>query len=118
MGRRVLHDHHPYGKLSLTDVLVKSSNIGMAKVGEKLQNENLHAAAGLDPDAPHMQFVEEGDLTLWLPVGKWQRADGEPINGNGVEPDEVVEVDGEAEGGDPVLDRALELAAQPLEQAA
>jgi len=68
--------------------------------------------------APHMQFVEEGDLTLWLPVGKWQRADGEPINGNGVEPDEVVEVDGEAEGGDPVLDRALELAAQPLEQAA
>ena len=74
--------------------------------------------------APHMQFIEERDLTLWLPVGNWLRADGEPINGNGVEPDEAVEVVPEdedhdqAEAGDPVLDRALELAAQPLEPAA
>src|SRR5262249_16484170 len=41
MGRRVLHDHHPYGRLSLTDVLVKSSNIGMAKIGERMQNARL-----------------------------------------------------------------------------
>ncbi|HOC41951.1 MAG TPA: S41 family peptidase [Thermoanaerobaculales bacterium] len=68
--------------------------------------------------APHMQFVEDGDVTLWLPVGKWQRADGEPINDNGVEPDEAVEAAGEDEGGDPVLERALELAAEPVEQAA
>jgi len=68
--------------------------------------------------APHMQFVEEGDLTLWLPVGKWLRADGEPINGNGVEPDEAIEVEDEDSSGDPVLDRALELAATSLEQAA
>ncbi len=45
MGRRVLHDHHGYGTLNLTDVLVKSSNIGMAKVGERLTNDGLHAAA-------------------------------------------------------------------------
>ena len=45
MGRRVLHDHHGYGLLSLTDVLVKSSNIGMAKVGERLTNSGLFAAA-------------------------------------------------------------------------
>ncbi len=45
MGRRVLHDHHAYGSLSLTDVLVKSSNIGMAKIGERLTNERLFAAA-------------------------------------------------------------------------
>ncbi len=44
MGRRVLHDHHRYGMLSLTDVLVKSSNIGMAKVGEKLGNHELFRA--------------------------------------------------------------------------
>lgn len=44
MGRRLLHDHHRYGRLSLTDVLVKSSNIGMAKVGEILGNEQLHEA--------------------------------------------------------------------------
>ena len=47
MGRRILHDHHPYGALSLTDVLVKSSNIGMAKVGERLTNDRLHQAATL-----------------------------------------------------------------------
>jgi len=41
MGRRMLHDHHPYGELSVTDVLVKSSNIGMAKIGEQLGNAKL-----------------------------------------------------------------------------
>lgn len=45
MGRRELHDHHKYGVLSLTDVLVKSSNIGMAKIGQKLGNEELFQAA-------------------------------------------------------------------------
>ena len=45
MGPRVLHDHHPYGELSLTDVLVKSSNIGMAKIGEIVGNENLYRIA-------------------------------------------------------------------------
>ncbi len=44
IGRRVLHDHHPYGMLSLTDVLVKSSNIGMAKVGQRLTNQGLYEA--------------------------------------------------------------------------
>ncbi|MFV0445398.1 MAG: peptidoglycan D,D-transpeptidase FtsI family protein [Planctomycetaceae bacterium] len=41
MGRRVLHDHHAYGELSVTDVLVKSSNVGMAKIGERLENSEL-----------------------------------------------------------------------------
>lgn len=45
MGRRILHDHHPYGWLNLTDVLVKSSNVGMAKIGEKLTNQELYRAA-------------------------------------------------------------------------
>ena len=47
MGRRILHDHHRYGKLNLTDVLVKSSNIGMAKIGERMENHRLHEAATL-----------------------------------------------------------------------
>ncbi|MDA0833143.1 MAG: penicillin-binding protein 2 [Planctomycetota bacterium] len=44
MGGRTLHDHHRYGLLSLTDVLVNSSNIGMAKIGERLTNVELHRA--------------------------------------------------------------------------
>jgi cell division protein FtsI/penicillin-binding protein 2 len=43
IGKRLLHDTHPYGMLSLTDVLVKSSNIGMARVGATLSNDQLHA---------------------------------------------------------------------------
>ena len=41
-GTRLLHDHHPYGMLSFVDVLVKSSNIGMAKVGKRLGMKTLH----------------------------------------------------------------------------
>ena len=44
MGRRLLHDHHPYPELSVTDILVKSSNIGMAKIGERLKNRGLYEA--------------------------------------------------------------------------
>ncbi len=70
--------------------------------------------------APHMRFINDGDITLWLPVGKWLRPDDTAINGNGVEPGEVIaESEGEAEDEtDPVLDRALELLSEPLEQAA
>ena len=44
MGPRVLHDPHAYSDLSVTDVLVKSSNIGMAKIGERLTNRGLYRA--------------------------------------------------------------------------
>ena len=42
--RRILHDHHPYGVLSVADILVKSSNIGMAKIAERLTNPGLYEA--------------------------------------------------------------------------
>lgn len=44
MGPRTLHDHHKYGDLSVTDILVRSSNIGMAKIGERLTNRGLYRA--------------------------------------------------------------------------
>ncbi|MEQ9409618.1 MAG: penicillin-binding protein 2 [Fuerstiella sp.] len=44
MGRRILHDHHPYTQLSVEDVLVKSSNIGMARIAERLGLSELHRA--------------------------------------------------------------------------
>ncbi len=43
LGGRLLHDTHPYGRLSVTDVLVKSSNIGMSQIGARLSNEQLFA---------------------------------------------------------------------------
>lgn len=44
MGRRVLHDHHSFGTLDITGIIAKSSNIGMAQIGERLGNERLYAA--------------------------------------------------------------------------
>jgi len=42
IGRRILHDHHPYGQLSVTDVLVKSSNIGMARIAQRMGLPDLY----------------------------------------------------------------------------
>jgi len=41
-GGRRLRDTHANGVLSLEEVLVKSSNIGMGKLGTRLGNERLH----------------------------------------------------------------------------
>lgn len=42
MGGRILHDHHPYTSLSVEDVLVKSSNIGMARIAERIGLQSLY----------------------------------------------------------------------------
>ena len=41
LGARVIDDDHPYGVLSFTDVIVKSSNVGAVKVGLALGPERL-----------------------------------------------------------------------------
>lgn len=41
IGRRVVHDHEPYGWLNFVDVIKHSSNIGAGKVGERLGAERL-----------------------------------------------------------------------------
>lgn len=43
-GGRVLHDHRAYGDLSISDVLVHSSNIGVAKLGIQLGDQRLYEA--------------------------------------------------------------------------
>ena len=39
---RVIHDVHPYGRLSFSEVLIKSSNIGTVKIAMKLGEEPLY----------------------------------------------------------------------------
>ena len=41
-GGRTLHDHHPYGELSVQDILVKSSNIGAAKLALSLGDQKFY----------------------------------------------------------------------------
>jgi cell division protein FtsI (penicillin-binding protein 3) len=40
--RRVLHDVHPYGWLTFSEVIEKSSNIGVSKIGQKLGADLLY----------------------------------------------------------------------------
>lgn len=42
IGPRVLHDHHPYDKLTFPEVISKSSNIGMAQMGLALGCDKLY----------------------------------------------------------------------------
>jgi len=41
VGGKVIHDHHPYDKLTVRDVLKVSSNIGSAKIGKILERERF-----------------------------------------------------------------------------
>jgi cell division protein FtsI (penicillin-binding protein 3)/stage V sporulation protein D (sporulation-specific penicillin-binding protein) len=43
-GGRVLHDHRGYGDLNIHDILVHSSNIGVAKLGIQLGEQRLYEA--------------------------------------------------------------------------
>lgn len=41
-GRRTISDHHGYGRLTVKEVIAKSSNIGIGKIGLELGRERLH----------------------------------------------------------------------------
>lgn len=72
MGPRVLHDHHSYGALSVEDVLVKSSNIGMAKIGEKIGLESLYEATRAFGFGRRTGVELPGELSgLLRPVSEW-----------------------------------------------
>jgi cell division protein FtsI/penicillin-binding protein 2 len=47
MGPRVLHSHHPNGPLSFPELIIKSDNVGMAILGERLTNQGLFRAVEL-----------------------------------------------------------------------
>ncbi len=44
MGPRLLHSHHHNGVLAIPDVVIKSDNIGMAIIGERMTNAGLYRA--------------------------------------------------------------------------
>lgn len=109
--------------LALPTVLIGPDTEGSGEVLAAALQRAGAVVVGVSPSlghAPHMQFVADGDLTLWMPVGLWLLPDGEPINGHGVTPDELVETEPTEQEPDPVLQRALELATAPaaVDQAA
>ena len=43
VGRRRIRDHHPFGMLTMPEVLMKSSNVGIIKIGDRLGSQRLHS---------------------------------------------------------------------------
>lgn len=42
VGGRTIHDHHPYGRITASEVIKVSSNIGSAKIGKALERDRLY----------------------------------------------------------------------------
>jgi cell division protein FtsI (penicillin-binding protein 3) len=73
MGK-ILHDYHPYGLLSVADVIKKSSNIGAAKVALQLGPERLYrylSAFGIGRKTGVDLPAEEGGILY--PPRKWNK---------------------------------------------
>lgn len=72
MGPRVLHDTHAYGEMSLAEVLIKSSNIGMAQIGERMTNAGLHQALQQFGFGYRTGLGLPGELTGFVrPLNQW-----------------------------------------------
>ena len=72
IGSRVIHDVHPYGLLTVSEVIKKSSNICSAKIGLKMGREKLYSHLRL------FGFGEPTEVTLPAetrgilpPVSRW-----------------------------------------------
>lgn len=78
-GRRV-SDVHSYGSLCSWDVLVKSSNIGMAKLAGRMGNPKLHKALTGFAFGQRTGIELPGeDQGLLKPLPKWSRASTESV---------------------------------------
>ncbi len=71
-GRRVIHDSHSSGDLSVSDIIVVSSNIGMAQLGQRIKKHRLHRylkdfAFG---EKTGIQLPGEAKGIVW-PLNRW-----------------------------------------------
>jgi C-terminal processing protease CtpA/Prc len=101
-------------------VLVDRTTQGVAEILAEALQRNGAVVVGEKTvgHASYMSLIQDGDVAVWMPVGQWLRSDNEPINGNGIEPNELVEVEDPEAEDDPVLARALEILNRELPKAA
>lgn len=80
-GHRIIRDVHGYPQLALWDVLVKSSNIGMCMLGQRLGNNGLFAALSGFKYGQRTGIELPGeDSGLLNPLKKWNRFSTESIS--------------------------------------
>lgn len=74
VGNRTIRDAHPHGVLTFADVIAQSSNIGCAKIAERLGNERFgKVVRGLGFGAPTGVDLPGETSGLLRPVEKWGR---------------------------------------------
>ncbi len=79
-GRRIT-DVHGYGRLAMWDVLVKSSNIGMCMLGERMGNANLYKALkGFELGKATGIELPGEDPGLLHALEKWGRASTDSVS--------------------------------------
>ncbi|MGC4031020.1 MAG: penicillin-binding transpeptidase domain-containing protein [Tepidisphaeraceae bacterium] len=80
-GHRIIRDVHGYSKLALWDVLVKSSNIGMCMLGQRLGNTGLYNALnGFKYGQRTGIELPAEDSGLLNPLKKWNRFSTESVS--------------------------------------
>jgi len=86
VGRRTIHDHHPHGWLSVPEIIKVSSNIGVAKIAQKLGAPAYHeylrrfgfgARLGIDLPAEAPGMLAPPDR--WSPIRTVNAAFGQGI---------------------------------------
>ncbi|MEJ7711663.1 MAG: penicillin-binding transpeptidase domain-containing protein [Pyrinomonadaceae bacterium] len=69
---RVVHDHHPYGSLTLTEALAKSSNVAAIKMGLRVGNERMYDYIKRFGFGSRTGVELPGETAgLLRPVGRW-----------------------------------------------
>lgn len=79
-GRRIIRDVHGYSRLALWDVLVKSSNIGMCMLAQRMGNNGLYSALTSFKFGQRTGIELPGeDPGLVNPLKRWNRFSTESI---------------------------------------
>ena len=86
IGKYTVHDVHHYGVLTLRDIIKFSSNIGAAKIGEKVGPEKLYQSLRLFGFGQKTGIDAPAETTgLLMPFTKWAGIDTAAISfGHGV----------------------------------
>lgn len=74
VARHILHDAHSYGTLSVKEIISKSSNIGMAKVGLRLGAQRLYNYVRRFGFGDATGIELPGEVGGWVhPVPRWSK---------------------------------------------
>ena len=72
IGSRRIRDHHPFGLLTMPEVLTKSSNVGIIKIGSRLGEQRLHSYIKRFGFGTATGVALPGEATgLVRPPGQW-----------------------------------------------